>query len=372
MSLLKLFGLGASEARATSPERVVATETALSNHRSEFSEWHTASAREPSPTAAHASIRLAGDLAVVKADRPARRIAADDLIFTMGSCFARNLEIALLDRGGRVVSIDLEALDQPAFKDEHGDIRLGFFHRYTPQSMLQEFRRAFDEIPGWDDASSLIERYGDGWIDPHFAWLKQGDHSRDQIITRRRVARELTRRAAEAKVLVITLGLTESWRHRPTGLWLNKVSLPHLKRSPGAYELHLTPYEQILSHLEDTLELLRRHHRTGDLRLIVTVSPVPLSATFSGRDVVVANMDSKAALRAAAGAFALRHPELVSYFPSYEIVMHSNPAQAFEVDRAHVSRRAVAAIIDQFLEAYVEGGAAALSSGRLRAGVRAD
>ncbi len=56
-----------------------------------------------------------------------------------------------------------------------------------------------------------------------------------------------------------------------------------------------------------------------DARFLVTVSPVPLTATASGEHVEVATCYSKAVLRAACGMLVARHPD-VDYFPSFEII----------------------------------------------------
>ena len=60
------------------------------------------------------------------------------------------------------------------------------------------------------------------------------------------------------------------------------------------------------------------------MRLVVTVSPVPLGETFSGRDAMIANTYSKCTLRCAAEVFSQAHAD-VDYFPSYEIVTQSKP-----------------------------------------------
>ena len=54
------------------------------------------------------------------------------------------------------------------------------------------------------------------------------------------------------------------------------------------------------------------------LLYLLTVSPVPLTATASGHHVLCANVLSKSILRAAAGQLAAR-PH-IDYFPSFEIL----------------------------------------------------
>ncbi|CAP56349.1 GSCFA domain-containing protein [Gluconacetobacter diazotrophicus] len=54
-------------------------------------------------------------------------------------------------------------------------------------------------------------------------------------------------------------------------------------------------------------------------RFILTVSPVPLIATYCNRHVLVSNTYSKACLRVAAEELSMSIPD-VAYFPSYEII----------------------------------------------------
>jgi hypothetical protein len=55
------------------------------------------------------------------------------------------------------------------------------------------------------------------------------------------------------------------------------------------------------------------------VNVILTVSPVPLIATYENRHVLSSTTYSKAALRVAADAIERKHKH-VNYFPSYEII----------------------------------------------------
>jgi hypothetical protein len=55
------------------------------------------------------------------------------------------------------------------------------------------------------------------------------------------------------------------------------------------------------------------------MRFLLTVSPVPLTATAGGQHVITATTQSKSVLRAVAGEMAATH-DFVDYFPSYEII----------------------------------------------------
>ena len=58
------------------------------------------------------------------------------------------------------------------------------------------------------------------------------------------------------------------------------------------------------------------------IRIILTVSPVPLIATFEPRHVLVSTTISKATLRVAAHEISEKF-DFVDYFPSYEIISGS-------------------------------------------------
>jgi hypothetical protein len=272
-------------------------------------------------------------------------------VFTMGSCFARGLEEALVASGRPVVSTDPALRDEPALRCGHTERpRLGFFNRYTPASMLQEFRRCFDELSGWEDDTLLVHIARDRWHDVHYAPLHGLDASRDASLARRAWGRRLVRRAATAEVIVLTLGMTEGWVHEPTGLHCNRVS-PKLLLKSQDYTLHVADYGETIGTLEAIHGLLTRHHETGRFTLVVTVSPIPMEATFTRDDVVVANAASKATLRAAVAAFCKRR-ERVRYFPSYEIVTNSDPAASWKPDRLHVTPEMVEHVVGTFSAAY--------------------
>jgi hypothetical protein len=163
--------------------------------------------------------------------------------------------------------------------------------------------------------------------------------------------------------VVITLGLVEIWRDKTADVFLNRVTPDMLSLYPDRYEIHVTNFTDNLSNLEAIHALLKRFGH-DDVRIIVTVSPVPLRATFSAEDVVVANTYSKSLLRAVAHEWADRH-ENVDYFPSYEVVQNSDPKLTWDEDRRHVKGAVVQHIMDLFLRNYFSG--APITSAKLSA-----
>ena len=89
-------------------------------------------------------------------------------------------------------------------------------------------------------------------------------------------------------------------------------------------------------------------------RVILTVSPVPLIATYEKRHVLVSTAASKAALRTAADDGRADAPH-VSYFPSYEIITspHSG-GRYFEDDLREVKAVGVNHVMRVFKSHFVD------------------
>ena len=92
------------------------------------------------------------------------------------------------------------------------------------------------------------------------------------------------------------------------------------------------------------------------VRVLLTVSPVPLIATFEDRHVLVSTTYSKSVLRVAAQA-ACDGSDRVDYFPSYEIITGSpTGGMYFEEDSREVNSIGVAHAMRSFVAAYTEEG----------------
>lgn len=319
--------------------------------RNRYRRWNTSgSTDERSTVAEDASLRIFDGFADIKAHYDGPRLSRQDGVFAIGSCFAREIEQHLFEQGARVLSLTHEAILDSAFRDADGRGRISYFHRYTPQAIWQDMARAFDAIPEWDEAASLLFRCGRNVYDFDLAWTDSSDLSAKATLARRRGAAERAKGLRDASCVIITLGLIEAWLHRPTGLWCNQVHPRVLSRASGDFEFRLTSYEETLEHLEAMHSLLRIHGR-ADVQLVVTVSPVPLQTTFTDQDIVEANTESKAVLRAAAAAFVRRHAN-VHYFPSYEMVTYSQQKRAWKPDRAHVRGQMVRDVVSRFMALY--------------------
>ena len=152
-------------------------------------------------------------------------------------------------------------------------------------------------------------------------------------------------------VFIFTLGLTEAWRDRVTGSVLPVApGVVAGEYDPKAVRFVNFGIRQTLKALERFLLLLQEHRPSRDCpRVLLTVSPVPLTATATDRHVLAATMESKAVLRVAAAELRRRHRN-VDYFPSFEIVQHpAARSQFFDANLRSVSALGVRTVMDCFL-----------------------
>jgi hypothetical protein len=122
----------------------------------------------------------------------------------------------------------------------------------------------------------------------------------------------------QARWLVFTLGLTEGWRSRQDGaVYPTAPGVVGGAFDPNLHEFVNFTASEVRTDLAAFVE--RIHAINEACRIILTVSPVPLIATYEPRHVLVSTCFSKSALRVAADEIE-RACRYVTYFPSYEII----------------------------------------------------
>jgi hypothetical protein len=279
---------------------------------------------------------------------PKFKLHRDNKVYAIGSCFARGLENSLIGRKIAVESAAPEFIKlQPANNEVSG---LGFINKYNTFSILNELRWALDPNAVFpvDSIAQITETV---WSDPHInPTLRLADL--EETLERRALLQTVTKRIANCRAVILTLGLVEVWRDIQADVYLNHTPNPSLLRTHRQrYEFHLTSFAQNWTNLEAIHALLSRYGHP-DLCIVVTVSPVPLMNTFSTMDIVVANTYAKSLLRSVAQEWAAAHDN-VDYFPSYEIVQNSDRAAVWESDLRHVKGAGAQHIMNLFLQSYL-------------------
>jgi hypothetical protein len=118
---------------------------------------------------------------------------------------------------------------------------------------------------------------------------------------------------------------------------------------PSRHRFHNFSAEEVRADLVAFIRALRETN--PGVRVILTVSPVPLVATATDQHVVVASSYSKAVLRVAAAEAAASTPQ-VSYFPALEIVTGPQaPHDYLADDRRSVTEAGVRAVMETVIAA---------------------
>jgi tetratricopeptide (TPR) repeat protein len=276
---------------------------------------------------------------------PSFRISKDEPIFTVGSCFARNIEKQLIVEGYNVAAAKFEPPADLGFNADPDAL----LNRYVAHSISNELRWALGHGKPFRDRY-YVNCGKAGWFDPHLHPAIR-PAPLEVVQARREAVQRYMAMAAQARVFIMTLGMAEAWYDTQTGLYLNGV-LPSQgrERDPGRFEFHVLDYNQIVEQLEFIRNVLKFRGRE-DVRMLVTVSPVAMNTTFTGGEVLTANTYSKAVQRAAVEAFVAAHPD-VDYFPSFESVMLSDRRRAWRRDQAHASDEIVRLNVLRMIEAY--------------------
>jgi hypothetical protein len=247
------------------------------------------------------------------------RIARHEKVATAGSCFAQHIGRHLAARGFTSLVTETAHPIVPAETAktmQYGVYTARYGNIYTPRQALQLLRRAFGRFapaePAWTDGAGH-------WFDPFRPAIQPGGFSSRQELEADRAQhlRAVRTMFETADVLVFTLGLTEAWTSREDG-----AVFPVCPGVSGGtfdadrYAFVNFSFEEVLADLRAFLAEARAV-RPG-LRVVVTVSPVPLAATAEPRHVWTSTTYSKSVLRLVAEEIA-REPE-TAYFPSYEVI----------------------------------------------------
>jgi hypothetical protein len=284
-------------------------------------------------------------------------ISRDDKVMTLGSCFAQRLGQELRSFGLTLFNTEpppqgLSAEEAQA--RQYGVYTARYGNVYTPRQALQLLQRALGLLPpptegAWSNNGRFVDALRptiepNGWATPE-AVLREADthlgYVRDAF--------------AGCNWLVMTLGLTEAWRSRLDGT-VYPVA-PGV--AGGSFDAEHHEFVNF-SALEATTDLLAfiglLHDLNPQAKVLLTVSPVSMIATYEPRHVWESTVVSKAALRVAADA-AERRFSHVTYFPAYEIVTSpANNGRYYDDDLRQVSHHGIRQVMKAFRNAFLDGG----------------
>ena len=282
---------------------------------------------------------------LVDGDEPLLRLV--DRIVSAGSCFASNL-VPWIERAG----FTYLRTESPVAAFASGGENLGYANFsaaygniYTARQLLQLYKRAIGQLaprdPYWFQGTHVVDPFRPG--------LRFPAESVEEFIRLTDQHLSCVRQAFEtATVMIFTLGLTEFWEDSQDGTAY--PSCPGtISRTfdPRRYRFRNQSVEEVAADVIEFISLVKLLN--PDLRLVLTVSPVPLVATAGSKHVLAATTYSKSVLRVAADEVC-RQVGNSHYFPAYEIVTGSQaPHDSFEADRRSVSESAIASVMRALL-----------------------
>ncbi len=274
-------------------------------------------------------------------------------IATFGSCFAQHFGAALRNRGfgwvnGEPAPQPLPLHLRQLYGYEVFSARTG--NIYTSRQLRQWLMWSAGSIPVPDEVWFKDGRFYDPFrpsIEP------DGFCSEEELTSLRQATINSMKGVIEtAEVFIFTMGLTEAWVNKEFGY--------HYQSCPGTvagefdqnlHKFHNQTAVEIADDLQFCFNLMREINL--DIKIILTVSPVPITATASGKHVMVANSFTKSTLRNVCGEMEMKF-SFCDYFPSYDIVT-SPPFRSmfYGKNLRNLSRFGVEFVIDHFSRALL-------------------
>lgn len=263
---------------------------------------------------------------------PKFKINSKNLIATAGSCFAQHVSKYL--RQSDIEFLDFEPPPKNLPESDH--INFGFSmysarygNIYTVKQLLQLAKEAFNpkslKTEIWYNKNNMI-------IDPSRPTIEPNGYlNEDEFFEQRQYhLKKVSKLFSEMEIMVFTLGLTEHW-----------YNVEHDKVYPlapgvvgGNFDMRKHKFknstvEEIVLGFKEFMNLIAANNSKNPY-YILTVSPVPLAATYEKKHVMTATFYSKSVLRNAAEILSKEYSN-IDYFPSYEIVVNPwNETKSFD------------------------------------------
>lgn len=280
-------------------------------------------------------------------------IGRSDWVATAGSCFAQHISRTLVEGGFRYLVTEKAPRTDDARDENYGVFPARFANIYTVRQLLQLIQRAYGLLETVDDA---WQRADGRWVDPFRPRIQEdGFPSREAVIRDRDVHLAAVRTMIErADVFVFTLGLTEAWVSPRDGAVFPLAS-GVVSGAEDASVFKNFSVAEMTADLLAAIDLMRRVN--SRLRIILTVSPVALIASYERRHVLVSTVASKSALRVVADEVSRTVPA-VAYFPSYEIITGPQArSEFFEDDLREVRPEGVEHVMGIFRRHFLADAA---------------
>lgn len=271
------------------------------------------------------------------------KLSPNSTVFTIGSCFAREVEDALKDFA------KFPTLNYRGEPSDGGTGRTrGILNKFTPETMNREliwvnkvlkrpdlFEKITKEMFYYPFDNEVVD-IGLHLVNPV---------SEERFSKRRASIFNIYKELMHSDTVIITLGNLEQL-YLPDGRCLESIltNVKFLKNDYKKLTVRKQSEDEITNVISDMISLVRNIN--SEINIVFTVSPIPMQKTWLGDNIVLENLKNKLFLRAAAQRFAV-DDQNVYYFPSYEMVSFVG-LSAFESDLRHVKPKIVKEIMKCF------------------------
>ena len=249
-------------------------------------------------------------------------------IATAGSCFAQHISRHLKKNGYDVLDVE----PPPPGLPDNLHTKFGFSmysarygNIYTVRQLLQLAQEVVGE---WTPQNYIWEKDGKFYDALRPAVEPEGLDSPDEVAEHRQYHVSRVKELFESlDFFIFTLGLTEMWVHKQSGTVYPTAPGTLAGEFDGqVYKFQNAKFKSIIGDFNRFQNVLKKFRGGKPFKCLLTVSPVPLTATASGKHVLQSTIYSKSTLRSIAGQLSSNQAH-IDYFPSYEIVtnprMHS-------------------------------------------------
>ena len=285
---------------------------------------------------------------------PKFHLKPDQPIASAGSCFAQYLRPHLEKSKAKYLDIEpppkhLDVKSQS--KHGFGQYSARYGNIYTARQLLLLAKEAYGLHCPTDIAWRLPNgRFIDALrpsVDP-----EGFERSQDLLQARLQHIGALRNLFAQAEVFIFTLGLTEAWTNlEGSTVYPTAPGTIAGDYDPQQYTFHNFSYSEVKNDLLEFVELVAEHS-SNQMKVLLTVSPVSLTATASHSHILLANTYSKSVLRAVAGDLSNTNPNF-DYFPSYDIFATiKTKGEYYNENRRTVRADAVGLVMSYFLESH--------------------
>ena len=251
-------------------------------------------------------------------------IQANTKIATAGSCFAQHISRHLKINGYKILDVEPPPPGLPENlrkKFGYSTYSARYGNIYTVRQLLQ----LAQEVAGdWTPENYVWEKDGRFFDALRPSIEPEGLDTPKEVIEHRKYHLSRVRTLFETlNLFIFTLGLTEMWTDKQSGtVYPTAPGTLVGKFDSATYTFKNAQFSEIIDDFNRFQKVLKKIRNNKPFKILLTVSPVPLTATASGNHVLVSTIQSKSILRAVAGQLSTNQRN-IDYFPSFEIV--TNP-----------------------------------------------